>query len=315
MRHSKIIGSLMASIMAAHLGGCGGGGAHVEPIPAVPVTPPPPPSPPTPPPLPPGPIGLASNAPFKTLSASNDGVGTGQGNLSTGEDVVQFSYSAADNRYTISLPGFQAGQLITKYVNGQFVGDQWRYISSTGNNVSLGSSAGLQPVTVVLGYAASSGLSYTGIGSWAGSDNPLVRGAFAYGIPTAAGDVPVTGTAAYVGTISGLTNSGLDVFGSVSLSFDFGAATLSGVMRPEIAPVWDAIPLGNYAFKDTVFLKGSTGFSGAFDVSGSSAPSSFVGRFTGPQAAELMANWSAPYRNPLNDQWGTMVGVWIAKKP
>jgi hypothetical protein len=138
---------------------------------------------------------------------------------------------------------------------------------------------------------------------------------FAYGIATTAGDVPLTGSAAYAGTVQGIANNTIWVGGTVSLSFDFGAGSLAGVMKPVVAPTWDSYSLGDYTFRDTVFAKGSTGFSGAFNVSGSAAPSSFSGSFNGPQAAEVMANWTAPYLNPETKLWGTMSGIWTAKKP
>ena len=122
----------------------------------------------------------------------------------------------------------------------------------------------------------------------------VASGVFVYGIPTAFGDVPLSGSATYAGSISGLTNSRDGVWGSVSLTFNFGAGTLAGVMKPEIARVWDAYPLGDYTFRDTVYSTGATNFSGAFQVSGSTAPSSFQGSFTGPGAAELLASWNAP---------------------
>jgi hypothetical protein len=111
-----------------------------------------------------------------------------------------------------------------------------------------------------------------------------------------------------------VTHDSLEVWGTVFLSFDFGAATLAGEMRPEFAPVWDGVSLGTYTFRDTVYSSGSTSFSGAFNVPGSDGPSSFSGSFTGPSAAELMATWQAPFVNPLNNTQGTMAGVWIAKK-
>ena len=106
----------------------------------------------------------------------------------------------------------------------------------------------------------------------------------------------------------------LEVFGTVSLAFDFGAGTLSGEMRPEIAPDWDAVSLGTYSFRDTVYSTGGKSFSGAFTVPGSTAHSFFLGNFTGPKGVELAANWLAPFRNPANGMWGTMSGVWVAKQ-
>jgi hypothetical protein len=167
----------------------------------------------------------------------------------------------------------------------------------------------------VLDWPASSEFKYTSRGRYGSLQGSTLSGFFAYGIPTASGDVPLAGAATYAGSASGLTNELAEVFGSVSLAFDFGAGTLSGVMKPAIAPIWDTIPLGDYTFRDTVYSAGATSFSGAFQVNGSTGPSSFQGSFNGPQAAELMAAWNAPFLNPLTNQWGTMAGIWTAKKP
>jgi hypothetical protein len=309
---------ILLSAAAIALAACGGGGSGgINPISAPPPTPAPassPPPPPTQPPIPPGAIGLQSAAPFQAYSAND----AGNGKLGTAIDAVKFSYSASDNRYTITLPGFEPGQLLTKGGSGSFDAGSnvWSELRSTWNAVTVGTTNDVQPVFVSLAWAPSSGLKYTGAGSWysAGTSYPPT-GVFAYGIPTLAGDVPIAGSATYAGQLSGLTSDAFEVWGSVALSFDFGAGTLSGAMKPEIAPVWDAVSLGDYKFRDTVFSKGSTSFSGAFEVSGSSAPSSFHGSFNGPQAAELMANWNAPYLNPANGKWSTMAGIWTAKKP
>ena len=292
------------------LAACGGGGSGVSFTPAPPYTPPPPPPNPGPPPVPSGPIGLQSAAPFKTVSAG--------GNMSVGTDAVQFSYSASDNRYTVTIPGSQQGQLVTTGANGSYNGSVWTNINSTVNDVTVGSTSAKQDVFVVLDWPASSSFKYTSMARWwdrTETTGTTRAGVFAYGIPTAQGDVPLSGSASYGGTIRGLSNAGDMVFGSVSLNFDFGAATLSGNMKPEITGAWDPLPpLGTYTFRDTVFAKGSTTFSGAFDVPGSTAPSSFQGSFAGPQGVELLANWTAPYQDPLSHQWGTISGVWTARK-
>lgn len=308
------------ALALAACGGGGGGGSGTNFIPA-PPPPPPPPSPTTPPPLPPGPIGLQSDKPFATVGAWTDGWGT----LSTDAGAVRISYSAADNRYSIKLPEYQEGYLVPKGGNGSFNSSGWTNLHSTISDVTLGAGPTTQFVTATLDWPASSPFTYTSFGKWFGpgamGDH---QGVFAYGIPTAAGDMPVTGSASYAGQIRGITSgelSGsnsigpiLDVFGSVFLSFDFGAGTLSGSMEPQIAPQWDAISLGTYTFRDTVYSAGSTTFSGAFNVPGSSGVSSFSGSFTGPRGAELMGKWQAPFIYPNTTQVGRMSGVWIAKK-
>jgi len=302
---------------ALALAACGGGsgGGETNFIPSPPVTPTPTPVPPVPPvpPIPAGPIGLQSAAPFQVYSAYRDSSGAPV-STAAGFDI---SYSAADNRYTVTVPANGSGQLVTTGGEGSFNDAGWLNLAATANSVIAASGSAVPNLTVVLGWPASSEFNYTSSGRW--YDPRAVQygaaGYFVYGIPTAAGDVPVSGNATYSGSVSGVTGAVGDVYGSVSLNFDFGAGTLAGVMKPEIAPIWDAIPLGNYTFRDTVYSRGSTSFSGAFNVPGSTAPSSFRGSFNGPQATELMAQWTAPYLDPTTNQWGTMSGVWKAKKP
>ena len=307
MLSRNLFGLASASGLTLVLAACGGGSTigYLSSVPPSRPTPTPTPTPkptptpspaPTPPPVPAGgPAGLQSSAPFATYAASN-----------SGPSLVQFSYSAADNRYTISLPGLPSGQLTTLGGNGSFDDKGWIHLTST-----YGSVAGAEGATVMLDWPASSDFKFTSHGWWYGRSG--VVGDFAYGIPTPAGDVPVTGTATYGGSVYGETDGTYPVGGTVSMTFDFAAGTLSGVMKPAYAD-WDYVPLGDYVFRDTVFSPGSTHFSGAFSVGGKAVPSSFEGSFTGPQAAELMAGWTAPYNN-ADLGTGTMWGVWLAKKP
>lgn len=298
-----------ASALTLALCGCGGGGMGVSTVAAPTPTPPPTPTPtPTPPPaappLPNGPIGLAVNGSFSVFSSRYD-----NGKLTSGEGGLQFAYSAAKDEYTISIPGFSPGQLVTTGASGSYDATGWVHIASTVNDVTNSNGK----LTVTLDWAASSDLKYTSMGSWWSTDGQQ-QGYFAYGVPTLPADMPVTGSADYSGHIRGVT-SGMDyVFGGIDLTFNFGSGTLSGEMTPEIAPVWDAIPLGTYAFRDTVYSKGATTFSGAFTVPGSSAPSSFEGSFNGPNGAEVMGSWQAPFLNPLTNSWGDMSGVFAAGK-
>ena len=103
------------------------------------------------------------------------------------------------------------------------------------------------------------------------------------------------------------------MFGSIGLQFNFGAGTLSGEMKPEIAP-WGRDPLGTYTFQNTVFSAGSNSFSGSFNAPGTSGASAFQGSFNGPKAAEAMGSWNAPYLNPLTNTAGSMAGIFTARK-
>ena len=76
----------------------------------------------------------------------------------------------------------------------------------------------------------------SGTGKQAQSTGEITRsqGSFAYGIPTAAGDVPITGSASYAAEIRATLNPGTTgaywVTGSANLLFDFAGGTLSGSM-------------------------------------------------------------------------------------
>jgi hypothetical protein len=139
-------------------------------------------------------------------------------------------------------------------------------------------------------------------------------GFFAFGMPTPASAVPVTGSASYNALVVGrpLDINGV-ITGDATLQFNFGAGTLSGSLDPVLNYNGVETDLGSYAFVNTVFGVGSASFSGGLSHSGTSTLGSFDGRFTGPAAQELM-RWIAPYRNPTNQQWNEMFGIMVGKK-
>jgi hypothetical protein len=161
------------------------------------------------------------------------------------------------------------------------------------------------------------GLNYTRYGHVTAPDG-YAGGAFAFGVPTAPGGVPISGTATYSAQLDGAAYgpNGVPVwglYGSATFNFDFAAGTLSGHMNPVLNGPMDVPPLSQYNFVSTVFSVGSTTFSGAFDVVGPT-PSSFKGQFTGPSAQELMAGFRAPYFDTFSNTWGELKGVTAGKK-
>lgn len=314
---SLLLTCALGSLAACGGGGGGGGSGLVS-------TPPPPTGV-----LPPAHIGLVSSSPFAVQavgdSYSTDPSGQHRTLLSgPSAQNVQFSYDPATNTYQISLPDFQAGMLANIAYNGT-VGQV--AIGST-SQVTAGSSSLLQPVFVMLPVPGTSfsPYTYTSFGSWDGrtgvtgaGDITRSEGVFAYGIPTAPGDVPVIGSASYGAEIQATMNAGTDsaywVGGSATLQFNFADGALSGSMHPEIFDGFNGIfvDFGVYDFTQTVYSTGSTSFSGKFIVPGlPGADSFFNGVFTGPGAAELMARFQAPFVQ--SGQQGTLSGVWIGKK-
>lgn len=310
----------LAVLTACSGGGGGGGGGGFS------STPPPPP-PPTGV-LPPAHLGLVSSAPFAVLAVETTYAKSASGSPSVlsgpGPQPVQFSYDTATNTYQIDLPSFQAGRLAGTMYSGT-----WGQVAiASTSQVTAGAASTLQPVFVTLPVPGTefSPYTYTSFGEWDGqtgtngSGGTLHgQGAFAYGIPTAGGDVPVTGSASYAAQIRATMNPGTAntywVTGSASLLFDFAGGTLTGSMHPEIIDGFNGLFLdfGVYDFTQTVYSTGSTSFSGKFIVPGlPGADSFFDGSFTGPNAAELMARFAAPFS--VDGQQGTIAGTWIGTK-
>ena len=319
---------------ATTLAACGGGSVNSGPPPI--VSPPPPPPPPTPPADPEGPIGLVSNEPFAVLGVASDYAADADGNISVGPQEradIALQYRGSDGSYVLTLPGYRPGVLQTVGYNGSFKGDRWLTVYGTSNFLLDGESR-RQDAFVTLSWpkgplSPPESLSYTGWGNWVddgqfeGTSTSGNFGYFAYGIPTAKQDVPVTGTATYDARIIGSGNENYDptgvwvdtIDGTAQLRFDFGAGTLAGEMNPTVCP-WDCYYAGKYTFVDTVYATGSQVFSGRFSFNGKEVPSWFEGSFNGPRAAELMARFQAPYTVYIDNQphSGTMGGIWIGKK-
>lgn len=237
-------------------------------------------------------------------------------------DQINLSYSAASDSYTITVPGYQPGQLVnSRGGSGSYSNGHWLTLHSSVSDVSGSTPGSVQPVKVVLDWPADSSFSYTSFGDWLGpvaaaggrGDN----GIFAYGIPTAIGDVPAVGTATYNGTVHGFTTAGYgeDVWGSVHMDVDFASGALTGALNLSYSDGWDPHELAPLTFRDTVYASGGTIFSGSFAQGGIPLDGAFSGRFTGPGAAEAMASFMTEFHYTGSNQTGTIAGAWIAKKP
>lgn len=240
------------------------------------------------------------------MTAPPDGFGRRQP-VSAPADAVEFSWSASAAAYEMRVPDSTRVTLTRDpraSAGGVFEGPDGK-----GNKFV---------VFVPDKPAGELQLSYTSYASWYLQTAPSGTGAggiFAFGVPTPASEVPTSGTGSYTARVTGESASGYWITGDAQLMFDFGAGSLSGSMQPKAVDGWGfQFELGRYDFSQTLFGRGSTTFSGKFAVPGSTAPSFFEGRFTGPGAAELMARWSAPFKDPYDNSWSTMQGVWLGKR-
>lgn len=280
--------SAIGLAMVLALSACGGGSGGSGNY--VPTIPPPPPTP-TPTPTQAGPFGVTADTTFATA-------GDAEFRWNQAAQTYEMKFGSSD--WTALTDGSKTPYGFTAYG------------TATGVNVRIQDDAQF---------------SYTNLVSLADNGWGEILGAFVFGLPTKASEVPTTGSAQYEAKVSGYTETPeLTVWdshtlsGTARLDFDFGAGTLDGYMDPvlTIHALDQTVALPRYAFSQTVYAKGSTTFSGSFLLpDGLTGNSSFKGFFSGPAAAELGASFSAPFW----DDWraggrvkGNLKGLWIGKK-
>ena len=214
----------------------------------------------------------------------------------------------------------------------QLPGGAWDTLVPFGNGTGdndLTTAADPGDAELVTSTSRNAGYKYSEVASW--SSKSLNRfGAFAFGVPTPGGAIPVSGSATYSGSVMGES----DVYtfdllatayfrdpvqGTVNLDFDFAKGSLAGVMSLSLAGFGPVTPLGTFDFKDTVFSVGSTTYSGTFDTN-ADGQNFFLGQFTGPHAEETIGAWALPFVLDVSNQSITAdhkthqaFGAWIAK--
>ena len=167
---------------------------------------------------------------------------------------------------------------------------------------------------------------YSNLAAWAIRTGPSYTnapgGEAAFGIVTPSGGIPTSGSGTYQGHLAGRASVIDDiegeafnmwVGGTVELRFDFAAGSLSGELRPRVEGWTRNITIPTLNFIDTIFGVGRTEFSGRFATS-LAGPNGFSGRFTGPQAEELIGRWAFPFIDPLDGSTQSAEGAMVAKR-
>ena len=284
----------IALATAFALAGCGGGGG----VDVAPTPPPPPAPPPPPPPPPPAILSAATTRPQIAaigVSRSDPDPAPRFG----ASEQLQVRYVQASNSYEVQLPHSQS----------------WAAVSHEGPAGSPWLSEIFKGDTAAL-LLGSEHHQYSELFMW--TDNHGLHGYEAIGMATPAEGVPITGSASYSGQILGSspedhTDFGVTITGSINLSFDFGAGKLTGSISPILEQTLVAYPLESVSFRDTVYSKGSTAFSGKFDTN-LPGLNSFSGLFTGPNAQELIGNFALPYRSPLDGHTYQSDGAFVGAR-
>ena len=334
MRTKRTINCLAASaaLALAACGGGGGGATHVASTPTPPPAPPPPPPAPPPGPIPIKIFATPTVGQYASVGASISGPG---GNLDT--------YSSATERFG-PISTDPADQAHIRYTAGGFyevklAGANWdRLVPYSGmvnpdpntNNYFQPAGVPMNHGYVVTRNSRNDGYLYSELAGW-GSAAESRWGYSAFGVATPPGGVPVSGGATFLGVVSGSTDImiadnlyggfyALPTDGTVTLNFHFSAGSLDGRMDLYLPDGMNPIPLGSFAFQQTVFSAGSPTYSGTFATS-ATGQNFFLGQLTGPNAEETIGAWAVPF---VFDHNGTTVtgdgqthqafGAWIAKR-
>ena len=233
--------------------------------------------------------------------------------ISSAADQPKIRYTS-EGTYEVQLPGDAYDRLVhAPNITNPSPGQPFlRLASQPINHFTIGSSQ--------------SGFRYSAMASWWRPDLDFAFtadfGQSAFGVPTIAGSVPVAGSATYDGLVSGISDAKtfveasnswllLPTEGTVALNFNFGTGALSGQMALSVHGGMNPVPVGTYAFAQTMFSPGSTTYEGKFDTS-QAGFNFFSGQFTGPRAEETIGKWAVPFT--LEGASHQAIGVWIAKK-
>lgn len=264
--------------------GCGGGASNH----AVAWTPPPPSSPP------PAIIAAGTTSQQFAVAGASHLLEGDQTPLLDVDDQLQVRYVQSSNSYEVQLPHRQ----------------EWAAIHPVADSTTNFDGA--------VDLSIRQSLQYSSIFAW--GDGAIYSGHEAIGIATPAAGVPVTGSANYSGSFWGqsseiYSNRPVSTYGGVELSFDFGQGSLSGRILPVAFyyATYDDYGLAPVGFRDTVYSTGSPTFSGKFDTN-LAGMNSFSGRFTGPNAQELIGNFSLPYESPMNGATYQADGAFVGKR-
>jgi len=196
----------LASACVPALTSCGGGTVGTNFIAPGVATPTPAPTP--------TPVGALARPPGGVTSTTD---------FATLGDQLQIRWNAGINAYEVSFPGTAKGRIV---------------------QISFGEDGAVGDVVRADGSKAASAFAltpynYTGLLEI--KNAPQFSYVSAYGVPTAAGGVPTTGSASYTATLDGHAGQWL-LYGTAALQFDFAAGKLTGFMDPKLTGRWSRPP-------------------------------------------------------------------------
>lgn len=282
-----------AGLAACGGGGGGGGGAAIAPVASAPA-----PTVTTNATL----TNLVASQSFSTVGGSLNSFANSNGSIGpttlvgAGAGGVGVSYNASNQSYTI-----------TANIGSQTFATADRNAAESNTLITVYSKKnGNVDDQLVMANGGAAGFTYSNFGAWVRTtDNTTSVAAHnsyvVYGIPTAAADLPRTGSASYVTTggatqVTGNTLRALSGTGSLTANFGAGAVQTSLALGG----------LGTLNGSANISSADAT-FSGA--MAGAGYNGALAGRFFGPAAAEVGAAFTL-----TNGSTGYIDGYLIGKK-
>jgi hypothetical protein len=318
MRFAAFAGSVCAACFLSACGG-GSGGQVNSTLPPVAT----PGSGNTPTPTPSG----GSNSTLVNLQVSESFGGLGTINRFT----VASGTGATSNRQPLS-----SGQIQVKY---DASAASYTIVTSTLPDASFGSAnkSAADSTAAITAYSKTSGtrtdnlalfnpgagntqlaLTYASYGGWqatttSGTSSDVSTTFFVYGIKTAPGDLPKSGTATYKTMMDGLFAGNGGVYtlsGSSAIAADFAAGTVDFSLNPTGRNIVDGSTKTFGALLGSgAIASGTTGFTAKTDANSLNGyAATLAGQFFGPQAAEVGATFQ------LTGADGQGSGVVVGKK-
>ena len=338
MRSQFLRNMIMCSGMIV-VAACGGGGGGIAsapppragtvvptPVPTPTPTPTPIPSPtPTPSPVPFTPIAaqiFANAPPASELAAVGKGWAielddNGQATALRDADDFKARYDPATDSYQVTISSLGSGTLYQTSAD-------WRrdHQIYQGKRFYDGTIADTPPredeASLIVLSPKDATYSYLSLIRWQAIE---ASGTGPYGVmgiaqPTPAGQIPLSGTASYDGTVFGAIagNSWDTLGGTARLNVDFATGTLAGSVDLSLNCLWGcSYPATTYLVSGGTFARGDRIFSGSLSRGGATT-GQLSGTFAGPAAAELLARFQTTYFNPEQMVSMTAAGVILAKK-
>jgi hypothetical protein len=215
-------------------------------------------------------------------------------------DLAQLSWSATAGTYEISLPELGSGRL--RYADPGTSYTAFAMVDAAGEAL---------PVAVDLSLTGGRDAPFeaVGLGSWTRQGairaGEISRASFAFGLPTATGDVPASGLLRYL--MVGARGA------DARIAFDVSAARLEGSIELSTVFDWGSFPVARFEIVDTVYARGATEFSAGLAAAGAPFRGALWGRFMGRQASELAIWYDAPWKDAATGEWTHVSGVLIGK--